>query len=61
MREAPVSGGKPKLFGYCVFFAMNAKNSFGAYIGEQQYRFFIKNGYAKEFTKNPWFDESWYK
>ena len=61
MRDAPVAGGKPVYFGYCVIFAMNAKNSYGAYIGETTYRFFIKNGRTKEFSKNPWFDEFWYR
>ena len=61
MRDAPVAGGKPVIFGYCVMFSMNAKNSYGAYIGETQYRFFIKNGRTKEFSKNTWFDEFWYR
>lgn len=61
MRDAPVSGGEPKYFGYCVIYAMNAKNSYGAYIGEQTYRFFIKNGRTKEFKSNRWFNETWYQ
>lgn len=61
MREAPISGGKPRLFGWCAMYSMNAKNSYGAYIGEKDYRFFIKDGRTRPFDANPWFDEPWYR
>lgn len=61
LRDAPVKGGKPREFGFCTFFKMNAKNSYGAYVGERQERLFIKNGVARELKTNPWFDEPWFK
>ncbi len=34
---------KPPVFGYLVQVGINAKNLRGDYVGEEQYRFFIKN------------------
>ncbi|UVT19869.1 MAG: hypothetical protein H8K03_19130 [Nitrospira sp.] len=34
---------KPPVFGYLVQVAINAKNLWGNYMGEQPFRFFIKN------------------
>ncbi|UVT17216.1 MAG: hypothetical protein H8K04_06620 [Nitrospira sp.] len=34
---------KPPVFGYLVQVAINAKNLWGTYMGEQPFRFFIKN------------------
>ena len=62
MRNAPVAGGRPKAFGYCGIFTLNAKNSYGGYVGEKQHRLFFKDGYVvTEFSPNPWFDEPWYR
>jgi hypothetical protein len=33
----------PPTFGYLVYVGVNAKNRMGGYVGEQPYRFFIKN------------------
>lgn len=35
---------QPPMFGYLVHVGINAKNMMGNYVGEEQYRFFIKNG-----------------
>ncbi|MBX3331364.1 MAG: hypothetical protein KF722_13235 [Nitrospira sp.] len=34
---------KPPVFGYLVQVVINAKNLMGNYVGEQPFRFFIKN------------------
>ncbi|MCU1783717.1 hypothetical protein NTD80_13215 [Pseudomonas sp. 13B_2.1_Bac1] len=61
LRDAPVSGGKPIVFGYVVECGVNAKNSYGAYIGEKVYTLFLRNGVAAPITPNPWFQERWYQ
>lgn len=61
-RKAPVAGGGVEQFGYVVTFGVNAKNSFGGYVGEQVHKVFIRNGRVlQEFGKNPWFSEPWYQ
>ena len=41
---AYISGGRqPPTFGYLVHVGVNAKNMMGNYVGEEPYRFFIKN------------------
>ena len=62
LREAPVSGGAPRTFGYIVEVGVNAKNSFGGYVGEKYYKLFIRNGYIQnEVYPNPFFPERWYR
>lgn len=61
LRDAPVSGGKPIVFGYVVECGVNGKNSYGAYIGEKVYTLFLRNGVAAPITPNPWFQERWYQ
>lgn len=43
MREAPIHGGQLR-FGYILTANINAKNSFGAYIGYKPYQFIFLNG-----------------
>ena len=43
MREAPIHGGGLK-FGYILDGSINAKNSFGAYVGLKAYKFIFYNG-----------------
>ena len=61
LRNAPIVGGQPRVFGYMVYTAVNAKNSFGAYVGWKSYRLLIRNGVVVgAATSNPWFNEAWY-
>src|SRR5262249_12848892 len=43
---------KPPVFGYLVQVAINAKNLWGNYMGEQPFRFFIKNEMLYPLTKS---------
>jgi len=43
IREAPIHGGTLR-FGYVLNANINAKNSFGAYVGYKPYRFLFFNG-----------------
>ena len=43
MREAPIHGGGLE-FGYILDGSINAKNSFGAYVGLKAYKFIFYNG-----------------
>ena len=62
IRVAPIMGGKPAKFGYIQEAMINAKNSYGAYVGWKPYRVFIADGQAiKEITPNIWFSEKWYR
>lgn len=62
VRNAPVAGGRPKLYGYVVAVGINAKNSFGGYVGERRYRLLIRNGSVRELIHpNPYFKEAWYQ
>ncbi|MNR13177.1 hypothetical protein D3C85_1295700 [compost metagenome] len=61
LRDAPINGGEPTVFGYIVDCSVNAKNSYGGYTGDKHYRMFLKNNTATPFGTNPWFQESWYK
>jgi len=61
-RKAPISGGDPDIFGYIVYVEVNAKNSFGAYVGWKEYTLLIKNGNViTSITPNSYFDEPWYQ
>lgn len=59
MRKAPVSGGKISQYGWCTNVSINAKNSFGAYIGYQSHRLFYSYGSVSEYYGNMYFSESW--
>jgi hypothetical protein len=49
-KKAPIAGGGLDKFGYIVVARVNAKNKYGAYVGENAYRLLIKNGEViKEF------------
>lgn len=62
LREAPARGGEPSAFGYIVEVGVNAKNSFGGYVGEQYYKLFIRNNFVKtEVRPNRYFPELWYR
>ena len=62
LREAPVSGGAPRVFGYIVEVGVNAKNSFGGYVGEKYYRLFIRNGQIQgDVHSTQFFSEHWYR
>lgn len=62
LREAPIKGGEPYIWGYVVYVNVNAKNSYGAYIGWREHRYFIKDNLVLgEITSNPWFSEPWYQ
>ena len=61
LRDAPIAGGNPNVFGYVVECGVNAKNSYGGYTGEKYYRMFVKDNAATPITPNQWFDERWYK
>lgn len=62
LRAAPIVGGNPKTFGYIAEVGVNAKNSYGGYTGEKQYRIFIRNGSViDEVSPNSWFKERWYQ
>jgi hypothetical protein len=43
MREAPICDCELQ-FGYILVANVNAKNSFGGYVGSEPYKFFFKNG-----------------
>jgi hypothetical protein len=43
VRDAPIRGGSIH-FGYLLDAEINAKNSYGAYVGFRPYRFFFING-----------------
>jgi TPR repeat protein len=61
-RYAPIMGGSTAQYGYVVDVAVNAKNKLGAYVGEQRFRLFIKNGLTTGTVKtNTWFSEPWFK
>ncbi len=61
LRKAPISGGAPYIWGYIVYVRVNAKNSYGGYVGWREHRLFIRNGRIHgEVLKNPWFKEPWY-
>tara|TARA_R110002096_G_scaffold435548_1_gene661346 strand:- start:38 stop:376 length:339 start_codon:yes stop_codon:yes gene_type:complete len=38
LRSAPIAGGNPTVYGYMVYFKLNAKNSYGGYTGFKEYR-----------------------
>lgn len=62
LREAPVAGGKPVVFGYIVEVWVNAKNSFGGYTGDKFYRVFLRGNQATDIVySNTWFSELWYQ
>ena len=42
--KAPIVGGGPDQYGYLVNVAINAKNKFGGYVGEKQFRVLIRDG-----------------
>jgi hypothetical protein len=44
MHKAPIAGGGVDFFGYGVNVDVNAKNSFGAYVGFQRYTFSFRDG-----------------
>ena len=61
LRNAPVLGGDPTIYGYMVYTNVNAKNSYGAYTGWEEYRLLISDGVVVgTASKNPWFSEEWY-
>ena len=43
LANSPLTGGE-RAFGYVVHVTLNAKNSFGGYVGAEEYRFLIHNG-----------------
>ena len=43
-RKPPILGGGLDKYGYMVQVGVNAKNRFGAYVGEEKYQFLINNG-----------------
>lgn len=47
--KAPITGGKPKNFGYVVDVHVNAKNRMGGYTGSQHYQLIIKDGTVIQF------------
>ena len=62
LREAPIKGGEPTVFGYIVNINVNAKNRYGAYVGWKGYRLMIRDdGVVSEIHPNVWFAESWYQ
>jgi hypothetical protein len=62
LRATPIVGGKPTKFGYIVEVYVNAKNSFGGYVGEELERLFIRNGVCVgRIYPNAWFSEPWYQ
>ncbi len=62
LRNAPVTGGEPSVFGYMVYANVNAKNSYGAYVGWKPYKVLIRNGnVVGEASYNGWFSEEWYR
>jgi hypothetical protein len=61
-RAAPIAGGKPNAFGYVVTVGVNAKNSYGGYVGEKIHRLILQNGQVTgEIYPNQWFTEPWYR
>ena len=57
LRSAPITGGKPTAFGYLIGVSVNAKNSYGAYVGWKEEQLFIRDGQVlKKVISNPWFD-----
>jgi hypothetical protein len=46
VKDAPIAGGKPHFY-WEVDVKINGKNSYGAYIGFQQYTFWFHNGKLK--------------
>lgn len=42
--KAPIMGGGVDQFGYLIDVGINAKNRYGGYVGEEQYRLLIRNG-----------------
>ncbi len=62
LRSAPISGGQATTFGYISEVWVNAKNSYGAYIGERLYRVYIHNEVAYQtVVPNSYFSEPWYQ
>lgn len=61
LREAPINGGQPSVYGYIVDCSVNAKNSYGGYVGDKFYRMFLKSNTVTPIRPNQWFQESWYK
>jgi hypothetical protein len=61
LRDAPIAGGKPTVFGYIVYVGVNAKNGFGGYTGEKVYRLFLKGSTVYVVHRNQWFNEPWYQ
>ena len=62
VRRAPIAGGGVDLYGYVVFVWVNAKNSFGGYVGEKRYTLLVRNGRVwQEIKPNPYFSEPWYE
>jgi len=44
---APLAGRRQAAFGYLVDCSVNAKNSFGGYVGAKRYQFLFSNGTLK--------------
>jgi len=62
LREAPINGGDPFMYGYMVYVDVNAKNSFGGYVGWKEYRLLIRNGkVVGDAVPHQWFGEAWYQ
>jgi len=61
LKDAPISGGNPKLFGYFVNVCMNAKNRMGGYTGNKCENLFIRDSMVKPIVPNTWHNEEWYK
>jgi hypothetical protein len=59
MRSAPVTGGKITQYGWCWVVSIDAKNSFGGYVGYENHRLFYGNGLVTEYFPNPFFSEPW--
>ena len=61
IREAPVMGGEPTQYGWIADVWVNAKNSFGGYVGEKFYRVFLRDHVCQGIVhQNSWFSEPWY-
>lgn len=62
MRGAPIQGAKIMSYGWCAFVAVNGKNSYGAYVGFSDSRYFVsKLGTVHQFEANHLKPESWYR
>ncbi len=62
LRDAPMRGGRPLMFGYAVTACVNAKNRMGGYVGQKCKKLFLKDGkVTAQIVSNQFFGEPWYQ